>query len=59
MGEPMGGHSWPAFRGTNWIQAHTAPGCAPSVVQGEGSPGGDGVGDMGGYGAIYCFALSP
>ena len=55
----MVGHSWPAMSGQHWIAAHTVPGCAPSVVTGEGSFGGGGVGDMGGYGAIYCFALTP
>ena len=56
---PIVGHSWPAQSGQHWINAHGAPGCAPSVVTGEGSFGGGGVGDMGGYGAIYCFALTP
>lgn len=58
-GGPMVGHAWPAFSGQSWISAHSVPGCAPSAVEGEGSFGGDGVGDSGGYGAIYCFALSP
>jgi hypothetical protein len=53
---PNAGHSWPASSGQNWIQAHAMMGCAPSVVGGGFSGG---VGDMGGYGAIYCFALSP
>jgi hypothetical protein len=56
---PTAGHSWPAFSGQHWITAHAVGGCAPSVVNGEGSFGGDGVGDGGGYGAIYCFALTP
>jgi hypothetical protein len=56
---PMAGHSWPAFSGRNWLQAHGVAGCAPSVVSGQGSFGGNGVGDGGGYGGIYCFALVP
>jgi hypothetical protein len=57
---PMVGHSWPAQSGQSWIQAHAAPGCAPSVslVQ-NGGGSGDGIGNGGGYGGIYCFALAP
>jgi hypothetical protein len=57
---PMCGHSWPAQSGESWIQAHPAPGCAPSVslVQ-MGGGSGTGIGNSGGYGGIYCFALSP
>jgi hypothetical protein len=29
------------------------------VVSGQGTFGGNGVGDGGGYGGIYCFALVP
>lgn len=56
---PMAGHSWPASSGKNWMQAHGVAGCAPSVVSGQGGFGGNGVGDGGGYGGIYCFALVP
>jgi len=56
---PMAGHSWPANSGRNWMQAHAVAGCAPSVVSGQGGFGGNGVGDGGGYGGIYCFALVP
>ena len=57
---PMCGHSWPAQSGQSWIRAHNAPGCAPSVslVQMGGGMG-DGIGNSGGYGGIYCFALVP
>jgi len=57
---PMCGHSWPAQSGQSWIRAHNAPGCAPSVslVQMGGGMG-DGIGNSGGYGGIYCFALNP
>lgn len=58
-GGPMAGHSWPANSGRNWMQAHGVPGCTPSVITGQGSFGGSGIGDTGGYGGIYCFALVP
>jgi hypothetical protein len=54
------GHSWPANSGQHWIQAHTLRGCAPGVnLQQDGPGSGDCVGCSGGYGAIYCFALTP
>lgn len=60
---PLAGHSWPAGSGQHWIRSHGVHGCAPSVVDGQGSFGmgeeGGGVGDGGGYGGIYCFALNP
>src|SRR6187399_1797488 len=57
---PRVGHSWPAQSGKSWIQAHTAPGCEPSValVQ-NGGGSGNGIGNGGGYGGFYCFALKP
>jgi hypothetical protein len=74
-GRPRVGHSWPAQSGTHWIQAHATAGCAAGVnlVQGGGGRGmgtgtgtGTGtdtgagsVGALGGYGAIYCLALTP
>jgi hypothetical protein len=65
--KPIIGHAWPRSASasptdaaTNWMNAHTAPGCAPSVNISTSMGGGSsGVGDGGGYGAIYCFALSP
>lgn len=62
----MAGHSWP--RGTqttndaaHWMSAHAVPGCGAGVnLQDTG--GGNGtttVGGAGGYGGIYCFALTP
>jgi len=65
--KPIIGHSWPRSGGgggtdsaSNWINAHTAAGCAPSVnLSTSMGVGTGGVGDGGGYGAIYCFALSP
>jgi hypothetical protein len=57
---PRVGHSWPAQSGKNWMQAHMAPGCEPSValVQTGGGTG-NGIGNGGGYGGFYCFALKP
>jgi hypothetical protein len=57
---PRVGHSWPAMSGMGWIQAHTAPGCEPSVALTQTGPGsGNGIGNAGGYGGFYCFALKP
>ncbi|MDJ0761824.1 MAG: hypothetical protein QNJ97_02450 [Myxococcota bacterium] len=50
------GHSWPASSGQHWIQAHRVPDCSPSISDGQ-SQEGTGVGALGGYGGIYCFAL--
>jgi hypothetical protein len=60
-GQPRIGHSWPAFSGRNWIQAHTAGGCQAGVnlVQTGGTNGVPTVGAGGGYGGFYCFALTP
>ncbi|HEX6275932.1 MAG TPA: hypothetical protein VFZ53_22980, partial [Polyangiaceae bacterium] len=62
---PRCGHTWPTGGGTSeddWISRLTESGCAPgfNLVQ-NGGPMGNGtgtVGDGGGYGAIYCLALS-
>jgi hypothetical protein len=57
---PRVGHSWPAQSGMSWIQAHTAPGCEPSVALVQmGAGSGNGIGNGGGYGGFYCFALKP
>ncbi|MBK7538013.1 MAG: hypothetical protein IPI49_22100 [Myxococcales bacterium] len=54
------GHSWPAASGTHWIRAHTARGCSPGVNLVQDGPGtGTSVGAGGGWGGIYCFALTP
>jgi len=49
--------------GDNWMSALNEAGCAPGAfVIENGPPGANGtltVGDGGGYGAIYCFALTP
>jgi hypothetical protein len=57
---PGVGHSWPAMSGMSWIAAHGAPGCSPSVALVQTGAGeGTGIGNSGGYGGIYCFALKP
>jgi hypothetical protein len=61
---PRCGHTWPTMTGgtDDWISRLTENGCAPgfNLVQNGGPmPSGNGsVGDGGGYGAIYCLALS-
>jgi hypothetical protein len=61
---PRCGHTWPSMTGSadDWISRLTENGCAPgfNLVQNGGPmPTGNGsVGDGGGYGAIYCLALS-
>jgi hypothetical protein len=55
-GVPVIGHSWPASSGMSWSSSHTVPSCAPGVL---GSTSGQHVGTLGGYGGIYCFALTP
>lgn len=69
-GRPRIGHSWPRDTvsiGTNhalrhWISAHDAGGCAPGFTLVElGPPDANNptVGASGGYGGIYCFAVTP
>lgn len=64
MGGPDGGGPGGGFGGLdNWMSALNEAGCAPGVWLIEaGPPGQNGtksVGDGGGYGGIYCFALTP
>jgi hypothetical protein len=56
---PMVGHSWPASSGTNWMNAHNATGCLPGTFMNIASGPTSTVGAAGGYGGIYCFALTP
>jgi hypothetical protein len=46
-----------------WMSTLNESGCAPGAfIEEAGPPGGNGtktVGDGGGYGGIYCLALSP
>lgn len=69
-GKPQVGHSWPRGSGgggalgqamIQWLSAHDEPGCARQINLSEASPSapGNGVGAGGGYGGIYCFALTP
>lgn len=70
-GGPGGGGPGGGFAGgpggfgnlANWMSALDEAGCAPGVwIIEAGPPGANGtlsVGDGGGYGGIYCFALTP
>ncbi len=68
-GSPRVGHSWPRGNGggpgggiDSWISSLTESGCAPSVdlvEMGPPDPSANTVGNGGGYGGIYCFALTP
>jgi hypothetical protein len=68
--KPRVGHSWPRSFGSvganepgmaHWASALDESGCGAGVNLIEtGAPGNDGVvGSGGGYGGIYCFALTP
>ena len=74
-GQPRCGHSWPrtgmggggAMGGggmdmEDWMSALDEAGCAPGVnlvETGGPNPANPTVGSGGGYGGIYCFALTP
>jgi hypothetical protein len=67
-GRPRVGLSWPrgsgrgGSNGTHWISALDTAGCAPGINIVESGPPDlaiPTVGSGGGYGAIYCFALTP
>lgn len=66
-GKPRMGLTFPRMGGTssdskNWMSALNETGCAPGVnLQPSPPPGPEDVdiGNGGGYGAIYCFALTP
>jgi hypothetical protein len=55
------GHSWPSPQsGPHWITVHTARNCAAGVNLMQNGPGnGQSIGSGGGWGGIYCFALTP
>jgi hypothetical protein len=56
----MCGHSWSRVGSQNWLSEHSVPGCAPGVnLRDNTVMSGNCIGCNGGYGAIYCFALSP
>jgi hypothetical protein len=59
---PMCGHAWAAISGASWMASHPAPGCAAGGTLAQTGPPAQGsvaVGGGGGYGGIYCFALTP
>jgi hypothetical protein len=60
-GKPRVGHAWPRMgSGENWMSSLNEGGCAPGVnVVEMGGPRDPTVGSGGGYGGIYCFALTP
>ena len=66
-GKPAGGFSWPRTlgstgMGSNWISTWNSYGCAPGVQitqTGGGDPKILTIGEGGGYGGYYCFALNP
>jgi hypothetical protein len=59
-GKPRCGVSWPRASLTHWISILDEGGCAPGATQpGKESGAAGTVGFLGGYGGIYCFALTP
>jgi hypothetical protein len=61
-GRPRIGFSWPAQSREHWISGQDEGGCMAGIDL-DGGGGGDPnigtVGSGGGYGQIYCFALTP
>jgi hypothetical protein len=56
-GQPWCGHSW---GGSHWIRTIQEGGCGACVnLLNTGGPTSTCVGSGGGYGGIYCFALTP
>jgi hypothetical protein len=59
-GKPQCGVSWPRSFIEHWISALREGGCAPGATAPGAEAGTPGtVGALGGYGAFYCFALTP
>ncbi|AUX43392.1 uncharacterized protein SOCE26_048400 [Sorangium cellulosum] len=61
-GRPGGGGPGGDINMARWTSAHDAAGCSPGVnLVDTGGPqaGSTSVGSGGGYGGIYCFALTP
>lgn len=61
MSGPRCGVSWPRANLINWISVLNEGGCAPGTTPGNGAQSGPSgtVGALGGYGAMYCMALTP
>ena len=61
-GPVLAGHAWPSPTSANWIAAHGVTGCAPGYQFTDSTTMSEDpsrcVGCSGGYGGIYCFALS-
>jgi hypothetical protein len=56
----MSGHAWLSGGVENWIAAHAQRSCVPGVnLDSTGVTDGSSIGAGGGWGGIYCFALSP
>ncbi len=61
-GRPRAGFSWPAGGREHWISGQDEGGCLVGIdIDGGGGsdPNVGTVGSGGGYGGIYCFALTP
>lgn len=61
-GRPRIGFSWPMQNRQHWISGQDEAGCAAGMNIGNNFGGGSReatVGSGGGYGGIYCFALTP
>ena len=64
VGRPRIGFSWTAQGRTNWISGQTEGGCGAGITgigmeNGGSNPSNPIVGSGGGYGGIYCFAMTP
>ena len=61
-GKPRVGYTFPRGSTNNWIDIMNEPGClAGGTIEqtGGADPNDPSVGSSGGYGGIYCFALTP
>jgi hypothetical protein len=66
-GQPGVGFAWPrggrvSAQGSHWMSTYEAHGCGRGfgiIENGPGNPSILTVGDGGGYGGWYCFALNP